>query len=212
MVVQRLTCCVVTITKEVRVRQFDTPCTLPGALHGSGEGHRVLRVTGTNNRGYAAHIVVKINRPDQVSAGQRRDHLANAVIDQFARNMFRGTPQAYEHDLLALEAARVNVEKGFYRYYFSGYQKLFIVYPLMHHESLASQAMCLHLLRAINEHPDYRYQFLNAMQKGMEHYQMIFMFGRFPHRNQRLGRETTEKEKAYLAMKGTPGFVDGSKW
>ena len=134
------------------------------------------------------------------------------LIDQFARNMFRGTPQAYEHDPLALEAARLNVQKGFYRFYFTGYQKLFIVYPLMHHESLESQAMCLYLLRAINESPDYPYQFLNAMQKGMEHYQMIFMFGRFPHRNERLGRDSTVKEKAYLAMQGSPGFVDGSKW
>ncbi len=134
------------------------------------------------------------------------------LIDQFARNMFRGTPRAYEYDPLALGAARLNVRKGFYRYYFTGYQKLFVVYPLMHHESLESQAMCLYLLRAINEYPKYRYQFLNAMQKGMEHYQMIFMFGRFPHRNERLGREPTEKEQAYLAMKGTPGFVDGSKW
>ena len=134
------------------------------------------------------------------------------LIDQFARNMFRGTPRAYEHDPLALEAARLNVQKGFYRYYFTGYQKLFVVYPLMHHESLESQAMCLYLLRAINESPDYPYQFLNAMQKGMEHYQMIFMFGRFPHRNERLGRENTLKENAYLEMKGTKGFVDGSKW
>ena len=134
------------------------------------------------------------------------------LIDQFARNMFRGTPEAYEHDPLALEAARLNVHKGFYRYYFTGYQKLFIVYPLMHDESLESQAMCLYLLRAINESPDYPYQFLNAMQKGMEHYQMIYMFGRFPHRNERLGRDSTEKEKAYLAMQGSPGFVDGSKW
>lgn len=134
------------------------------------------------------------------------------LIDQFARNMFRGTPRAYEHDPLALEAARFNVQKGFYRYYYTGYQKLFVVYPLMHHESLESQTMCLHLLKAINEHPGYRYEFLNAMQKGVEHYQMIFMFGRFPHRNERLGRESTDKEKAYLAMKGTQGFVDGAKW
>ena len=73
------------------------------------------------------------------------------LIDQFARNMFRGTPQSYEHDPLALEAARLNVKKEFHRYYFTGYQKLFVVYPLMHHESLASQEMCLYLLKAINE-------------------------------------------------------------
>jgi uncharacterized protein (DUF924 family) len=126
--------------------------------------------------------------------------------------MFRGTPRAYEHDQLALDAARVNVERGFHRYYFTGYQRLFVVYPLMHHESLASQEMCLYLLKSINEQPTYPYQFLNAMQKGVEHYQMIFMFGRFPHRNPRLGRANTEPEEAYLAMQGTQGFVDGSKW
>ena len=134
------------------------------------------------------------------------------LIDQFSRNMFRGTPQAYEHDPLALDAARLNVEKGFHRYYFTGYQKLFVVYPLMHHESLASQEMCLYLLKSINEQPDYPYQFLNAMQKGVEHLQVIFMFDRFPHRNERLGRSTTAQEQAYLAMKGTQGFIDGSKW
>ena len=134
------------------------------------------------------------------------------LIDQFSRNMFRGTPQAYQHDQLALDAARLNVEKGFHAYYFTGYQKLFVVYPLMHHESIASQEMCLYLLKSINQDRDYQYQFLNALQKGMEHYQMVFMFGRFPHRNERLGRESTESEQAYLAMSGTQGFVDGSKW
>jgi uncharacterized protein (DUF924 family) len=134
------------------------------------------------------------------------------LIDQFARNMFRGTPQAYEHDALGLAAARTNVEKGFFHYYFTGYQKLFVVYPLMHHESLASQDSCMYLLKAINESPGHPYQFLNAMYKGMEHRQVIFMFGRFPHRNERLGRPTTPMEQAYLDMKGTKGFIDGSKW
>jgi uncharacterized protein (DUF924 family) len=134
------------------------------------------------------------------------------LIDQFARNMFRGTPQSYEHDPLALEAARLNVKKDFHRYYFTGYQKLFVVYPLMHHESLASQEMCLYLLKAINEQPNYPYQFLNALQKGVEHYQMIFMFGRFPHRNERQNRTDTNQEQDYLRMIGTSGFVDGSKW
>ena len=48
----------------------------------------------------------------------------------------------------------------------------------------------------INENTGFRYLILNAMQNGMEHFQMIFTFGRFPHRNEGLGRETMEKEKA----------------
>jgi uncharacterized protein (DUF924 family) len=134
------------------------------------------------------------------------------LIDQFSRNMFRGEERAYAHDALAREAARHNIEQGFHRYYFTGYQRLFLVYPLMHHEDLGSQTLSLELLKAINEHPGHRYAFLNAFDKGMEHYQMILMFGRFPHRNVRLERADTELESAYLSKQGTKGFVDGSKW
>jgi len=134
------------------------------------------------------------------------------LIDQFARNMFRGTERAYEHDPKARAAALTNMDKGMYLYYFTGYQKLFVVYPLMHHEDARSQERSLRYLKAINEHPSHRYEFLNAMGKGVEHYQVIFMFGRFPHRNVRQGRPNTELESAYLEKKGTKGFVDGSKW
>lgn len=134
------------------------------------------------------------------------------LIDQFSRNMFRGQDRAYAHDALAFEAARINVEKGFHRYYFTGYQKLFVVYPFMHDETLDSQTRSIAYLKTINESPDHRYAFLNAFEKGIEHYQMVFMFGRFPHRNVRLGRQNTALEKHYLEKKGTQGFVDGSKW
>jgi uncharacterized protein (DUF924 family) len=134
------------------------------------------------------------------------------LIDQFSRNMFRGQDRAYAHDALALEAARHNVDVQFYDYYLTGYQKLFVVYPLMHHENLVSQRQCVAYLKVINEHPDHQYEFLNAFDKGMEHYQMILMFGRFPHRNERHGRPDTKLEAAYLAKKGMPGFVDGALW
>jgi uncharacterized protein (DUF924 family) len=134
------------------------------------------------------------------------------LLDQFTRNMFRGTEQAYEYDNLSRAAAKVNIEQRFYLYYFTGYQKLFIVYPLMHHEHLPSQELSLKFLKAINEQPGHPYEFLNALQKGVEHYQVVFMFGRFPHRNVRRDRENTHLEAQYLSKNGTPGFVDGSKW
>ena len=141
------------------------------------------------------------------------DNLAYVLVfDQFTRNMFRGEDKAYQHDDLSRKAVKRNIEKGFYNYYFTGYQKLFIVYPLMHHENLNSQELSLKYLKAINEHPEHRYEFLNALQKGVEHYQVIFMFDRFPHRNVRRDRKDTPNEAAYLAKKGTAGFVDGSKW
>ncbi len=134
------------------------------------------------------------------------------LFDQLTRNMFRGTEKAYENDQLALDAVKINLENNFSRYYFTGYQKLFLVYPLMHHENIESQSQSLAYLKALNEHPDHRYEFLNALQKGVEHYQVILMFDRFPHRNVRQDRTNTELEAAYLSKKGTKGFVDGSKW
>ncbi len=141
------------------------------------------------------------------------DNLAYIIlIDQFSRNMFRHQDRAFLYDGLAREAARTNLQKQFYSYYFTGYQKLFIIYPMMHHESLASQQVALDYLKALNEHPDHPYEFLNALNKGFEHYQMVYMFGRFPHRNQARQRIYTEQEEAYLSKKGTKGFIDGARW
>lgn len=134
------------------------------------------------------------------------------LIDQFSRNMFRGTERAYINDPLARKAVDINIKKGFAKFYFTGYQKLFVVYPLMHHESLQSQEKSLRYLKKINEYEQHQYEFLNALQKGVEHYQVIYMFGRFPHRNERQNRNSSTKEAAYLSKKGSAGFVDGSKW
>lgn len=134
------------------------------------------------------------------------------LIDQFSRNMFRGTERAYINDPLARKAVNINIKKGFAKYYFTGYQKLFVVYPMMHHENLESQEKSLKFLKEINEYQQHQYEFLNALQKGVEHYQVIYMFGRFPHRNERQNRKSNSKEVVYLSKKGGAGFVDGSKW
>ncbi len=141
------------------------------------------------------------------------DNLAYIIlIDQFSRNMFRNQGRAFYYDSLARDAAKVNLEKQFYEYYFTGYQKLFVIFPMMHHEHLASQQIALNYLKALNEHPDHPYEFLNALNKGFEHYQMVYMFGRFPHRNQAKQRMPTELEDAYLSKKGIKGFIDGARW
>lgn len=141
------------------------------------------------------------------------DNLAYIIlIDQFSRNMFRNQGRAFYYDGLAREAATVNLEKQFYEYYFTGYQKLFVIFPMMHHENLASQKIALAYLKALNEQPDHPYEFLNALNKGFEHYQMVYMFGRFPHRNQARQRINTELEASYLSKKGAKGFIDGARW
>ncbi len=141
------------------------------------------------------------------------DNLAYILlIDQFSRHIHRGTPEAYANDALGLKAARTNVGNGFYRYYFTGYQKLFVVAPLVHHEDLTSQQQALVYLKQLNEDPQHPYEFLSVLRSAMDHYQMILMFGRFPHRNPRQGRTDTLLETAYLSKQGSDGFIDGSKW
>lgn len=141
------------------------------------------------------------------------DNLAYIIlIDQFSRNMFRNQSKAFYYDALARDAARTNLKKSFSTYYFTGYQKLFVIFPMMHHENLASQKISLDYLKALNEDPDHPYEFLNALDKGVEHYQMVYMFGRFPHRNRAKQRTNTELEAAYLSKKGSKGFVDGFRW
>lgn len=134
------------------------------------------------------------------------------LIDQFSRHIYRGSARAFEHDALALAAAELNIERRFYAYYFTGYQKLFVVAPLIHHEELGTQERSLRYLKALNEHADHRYEFLGVLKKAVAHYQVILMFGRFPHRNERLGRPHSALEAAYLGKQGAPGFIDGSKW
>ena len=180
----------------------------PTGVEGSKETDRIIRerFMGTFEKAISNQLEWDIeNNP--------YENLAYILLlDQFTRNMFRGSEKSYQYDHLSRAAVKQNIKQGFSNYYFTGYQKLFVVYPLMHHENLASQALSLDYLKDINEHSEHRYAFLNALQKGIEHYQIILMFDRFPHRNIRLGRENSELEAAYLAKIGSKGFVDGSKW
>ncbi|WP_067519169.1 DUF924 family protein [Endozoicomonas ascidiicola] len=158
---------------------------------------------------------------DQVVAGQHQwnvsenpfDNLAYIILtDQLSRNMFRGSERAYAHDALGRVAAEINLEKKLYKHYFTGYQQLFVVFPMMHHEHLDSQVKSIEYLKALNENASTPYAFLKAMEKGFQHYQMIYMFGRFPHRNEVLNRESTPLEKSYIQKEGEKGFINGAKW
>jgi len=180
----------------------------PTGIEGSKETDRIIRERFMNTFEKAIN-----NQLEWDIENNPYESLAYILLlDQFTRNMFRGSEKSYQYDHLSRAAVKRNIEQDFSDYYFTGYQKLFVVYPLMHHENLASQALSLDYLKDINEHSEHRYAFLNALQKGIEHYQIILMFNRFPHRNSRLDRKDTELEAAYLAKQGSKGFVDGSKW
>jgi uncharacterized protein (DUF924 family) len=120
------------------------------------------------------------------------------VLDQFPRNMFRGTARAFATDPLALEAARHAVAQSFDRALLP-VERLFVYLPFEHSEALADQDRSCELTRALDAYPEtndvYRYALL--------HRDIIRRFGRFPHRNAILGRASTPEELEFLKGPGS---------
>ncbi|MFL6567331.1 MAG: DUF924 family protein [Burkholderiales bacterium] len=120
------------------------------------------------------------------------------VLDQFPRNMFRGTARAFATDAFALEAARHAVAQGFDRALLP-VERLFVYLPFEHSEALADQDRSCELTQALEAYPEtndvYRYALL--------HRDIIRRFGRFPHRNAILGRASTPEELEFLKGPGS---------
>lgn len=120
------------------------------------------------------------------------------VLDQFTRNAFRGTPHAFAGDARALAAARMAVETGWDEQ-LSPLQRWFCYLPFEHSESLPDQEESLRLFGALREDP----QAGGAWPWAVSHHKVIERFGRFPHRNEILGRESTAEELAFLDEPGS---------
>jgi uncharacterized protein (DUF924 family) len=112
------------------------------------------------------------------------------VFDQFSRNMFRGTAHAFTSDRLARAVAANALANGFDTQLADEQKRHFLYMPFMHSEALPDQERCVALFEALGG---------DATKYAVEHRDIIARFGRFPHRNRALGRETTEDEHAFLA-------------
>lgn len=112
------------------------------------------------------------------------------ALDQFPRNIHRGGAQAFSTDDMAISLARNAVDKGLHDTLGPAERK-FLFMPFMHSENLADQERGVSLFRAVGDEEALRY--------AIEHRDIIHDYGRFPHRNRTLGRESTEAEKAFLA-------------
>lgn len=152
-----------------------------------------------------------------IEAASRRelDHFADSprgrlallvLLDQFPRNIHRGTPGAFANDARALSIALEGIEKGHDRE-LHPVQRLFFYLPLEHAEDLAMQERAVELCRALHNEapPGWDRYFANFLDYAERHRDVIAKFGRFPHRNAILGRESTEAEREYLAQPGA-GF------
>lgn len=120
------------------------------------------------------------------------------LLDQFPRNMFRGTPRAFATDGKALGIARIAVESGFDQQ-LPVPQRFFIYLPFEHSETIDDQHESVALFEAIKEAEPVGYDY------AVRHRDVIAQYGRFPHRNKILGRDNTPEEEAYLAQPGA-GF------
>ncbi len=112
------------------------------------------------------------------------------LLDQFPRNMYRGTQAAFAWDQAALTAAKTAVSHG-HDLMTDMARRSFIYMPYMHSEDLQDQDQCVALI-------DQRLNDENTLFHAKAHQKLIRQFGRFPHRNEILGRTTTPAEAQYL--------------
>jgi len=115
------------------------------------------------------------------------------VLDQFPRNMFRGEARAFATDAQARAAARVILERGWNKA-MTQPEQLFAYLPFEHSESLADQVLCCELMKDFDA---------EQLRYAIRHREIIERFGRFPHRNASLGRESTAAEREFLQQPGS---------
>ena len=133
-----------------------------------------------------------------------RGRLALVVaLDQFSRSVWAGTPRAFAQDPKAVALVREGLANGHYHALDSPWEKTFCIIALCHCEGpdhLERLDLAVELARAVrDEAPPYldpMYEF-NAQQPVLQR-QVIAAFGRYPHRNRVLGRESTPEERIYL--------------
>lgn len=116
------------------------------------------------------------------------------LLDQVPRHLYRGSPEAYACDALAREITKEAVEAGLVEQ-LGPAQQLFLYLPLEHSEDLADQERAVELFTPLGD-PEYtRY--------AIAHRDIIARFGRFPHRNAVLGRQSTPEEVEFLKQPGS---------
>jgi uncharacterized protein (DUF924 family) len=119
------------------------------------------------------------------------------VLDQFSRQLFRGQPKAFAQDPMALTLAQELVAQGLDRT-LSDQERVFAYLPYMHSESLLVHAEAMRLYEDLGD--------AEALDFEIGHREAILRFGRFPRRNEVLGRRSTAEETAYLEEIGDRVF------
>lgn len=113
------------------------------------------------------------------------------LLDQFSRNFYRNMPQAFDCDNKALNYAKKMIEKGWDETLLDE-ERAFVYLPFEHSENLLDQELCLmYFSRLLDAEASW-------IEYAERHHYVIKKFGRFPHRNNVLGRQSTPEEEAFL--------------
>lgn len=120
------------------------------------------------------------------------------LLDQFTRNIYRDTPQAFAGDSLALDTAQSAIGQGFDRQ-LDAYERWFLYLPFEHAEDWAMQQRSLALFEQLAADTGDR----APLQWAEKHAEVIRRFGRYPHRNAILGRPSSPEEIIFLAQPGS---------
>lgn len=116
------------------------------------------------------------------------------VLDQFSRNLYRDDPRAFANDAVALDLARRAIGRDDDRR-MDPVERQFLYMPFMHSEEVDDQERCVALMHATGN--------AEAVDFAERHKAIIDRFGRFPHRNEALGRTTTAEEAQFLEQPGS---------
>ena len=143
----------------------------------------------------ALHEQAAAGRLEHWAEGPRGCLALIILLDQFPRNMFRGEARAFATDARARVAARAVLERGWDRQ-MSRSEQLFAYLPFEHSEALEDQDLSVELMKDFEE---------EQRRYAERHRDIIRRFGRFPHRNGILGRQSTPAESEFLKQPGS-GF------
>ncbi len=126
------------------------------------------------------------------------------VTDQFPRNIYRDTAQAFHYDALALAWSKDGIRDGVHLS-LRPIERVFFYLPLEHAEALDDQVQSLQLFSELvaNAKPEHKAMFDGFLRFAQRHHEIIARFGRFPHRNRILDRTSTPEEQAFLQRKGS---------
>ena len=152
-------------------------------------------------------IVAKLASGEAVrwaACGPHERLAAVIALDQFSRSIFRKTPGAFENDPLALRLAREGIARREDRM-LKPVERWFLYMPLEHSESMDDQNLSVEKFAELLSvaTPETQPHFASAFDYAKRHAAVIRKFGRFPHRNEILGRQSTEAELAFLKKPGS---------